>query len=215
MGAIQPEASYIARSHAITNIADMRALYNNWATTYESDVNNALQDYVAPRVAVRYLLESLGSPSIPADLSILDAGCGTGLVGTELVKNGAKTVVGVDLSPGMLDEARKRGVYQKLEVADLSQRLVFNDSSYSVVMCIGTMTQAHVGPGVIAEFARIVKSGGLVVASVLESIWESGGYRAQVDGLVKEGKIELLRSQLEDYRKGVGIRAEMIAFKVV
>ncbi|KAI1343236.1 methyltransferase domain-containing protein [Xylariaceae sp. FL0016] len=217
MGSINTEpTSHLARSYAVSNVADMRTLYDDWASTYESDLATASQDYVGPAVAARYLLQSLGSPpQIPADLSILDAGCGTGLVGAALARSGARTVDGVDLSPGMLGVARKLGVYRTLETADLSQRLGVGDAAYDVVVCIGTMTQCHVGPDVIGEFVRVVKAGGLVVASVLLDIWESGGYRAKVDGLVNEGKIQLLQSQVEDYRRGAGAQAQMIAFKVV
>ena len=46
-------------------------------------------------------------------LDVLDLGCGTGQAGA-WVKDYAKTMVGVDLSKAMLEEARKKGLYQEL-----------------------------------------------------------------------------------------------------
>lgn len=57
-----------------------------------------------------------------ASLDILDLGCGTGLIGSWF-KDYAKKLVGVDVSPTMLDMATKKGCYHELrrgvsEVAD-------------------------------------------------------------------------------------------------
>lgn len=47
--------------------------------------------------------------------SVLDMGCGTGLVGVYLNERGFKNVVGVDASVGMLEKARTKGVYSELK----------------------------------------------------------------------------------------------------
>ncbi|NIR58985.1 MAG: methyltransferase domain-containing protein, partial [Gammaproteobacteria bacterium] len=49
---------------------------------------------------------------------ILDAGCGTGLCGPLLAPH-ARTLVGVDLSGGMIAKAEELAVYDELEVAEL------------------------------------------------------------------------------------------------
>lgn len=46
-------------------------------------------------------------------LDILDLGCGTGLIGSWF-KDYARTLVGVDVSPMMLDMATKKGCYHEL-----------------------------------------------------------------------------------------------------
>lgn len=46
-------------------------------------------------------------------LDILDLGCGTGLVGSWF-KDYARKLVGVDVSPTMLDMATKKGCYHEL-----------------------------------------------------------------------------------------------------
>src|SRR5262249_53264641 len=56
-------------------------------------------------------LRTLAPENVPLD--ILDAGCGTGLVGS-LVADRARVLDGVDLSGAMVARARERGVYRGL-----------------------------------------------------------------------------------------------------
>jgi predicted TPR repeat methyltransferase len=205
----------LTRAYAASDVAETRSLYDDWATSYDKDMAKTSQDYVGPVIASTYVLKCLGSARIDENTEILDAGCGTGLVGVHLAKVGAKKLDGIDLSPGMLDVARKAGVYRSLDTADLSKPLVHKDQSYDVVVCVGTLTQNHVGPEALVEFVRVVKQGGFVVATVLDAIWESGGYVAKVESLVKDGKVKLVSAELEDYRRGAGVRARMIVFQVL
>lgn len=198
--------SQISRTYGASSVAELKAIYDDWAATYDKELAEDAQKYVAPAIASAYVLKMLGVNRLPEDLEILDAGCGTGLVGNELAKVGAKKIDGVDLSPGMLDVARATGAYRSLEPVDLSQPLDRKNAQYDVVMCIGTMTQGHVGPGALDEFVRVLKKGGFLVATILGYIWESGGYEARVQELVSAGKATLVSADLEDYRKGVQAR---------
>lgn len=61
--------------------------------------------------AGRDRMRNLMLAQLPEDLRglrILDAGCGTGAMAVELVKRGADEVVAVDISPALIDIARKR-----------------------------------------------------------------------------------------------------------
>lgn len=51
---------------------------------------------------------------------ILDLGCGTGLIGLELAKRGFTNIVGVDISPGMLEQADQKRVYTELVEHDIN-----------------------------------------------------------------------------------------------
>ncbi len=53
---------------------------------------------------------------------MLDAGCGTGLCGP-IFRNISGSMIGVDLSPEMVEKARERKVYDELEVADIGKAL--------------------------------------------------------------------------------------------
>lgn len=209
--------SFLSRATAVTADENVAQLYNDWATTYDQDMHDASQDYVAPALAAQAVLRSLTplQTSIPAETAILDAGCGTGLVGAALAKLGAEVIDGVDLSQGMLDVARKTGVYRGLSVADLSKRLEdVEDGKYDVVTCVGTLTQGHVGPEALGEFVRVAKKGGVVVATVRETVWGNQGFESEVQRLVSGGKVELLGAAVEEYRRGAAARAFMLRLRV-
>lgn len=197
-----------------SNTNMMRSIYDEWAASYDKELADEAQEYVAPALAGAYLLQALKTPSINDSLEILDAGCGTGLVGAHLAAIGGKKVDGIDLSPGMLELARKTKAYRNLQTADLSTRLDFKDGAYDALTCIGTLTQGHVGPGAIDEFVRVVKSGGFVVVTILDAIF-SNGYEAAIQKLVQARKVDVVSAQIEDYRRGAGVRAWMIVLRVL
>lgn len=110
---IHGDNPYLARSYGKLDIKEMTKLYDDWAKTYDNDVING-EEYKAPPLIAETIRQHL-APSdregelISPSVKILDAGCGTGLVGVYLAKLGAKQVDGIDLSPGMLDIARNTG----------------------------------------------------------------------------------------------------------
>ena len=139
----------------------------------------------------------------------MDAGCGTGLVGECITKtsfSGQLVIDGLDLSEGMLAVARKKNIYRNLETADLSQRLPPRDASYDVVVCVGTLTNGHIGPQLLSEFARVAAKGALIVATVHSEIWGSGGYEAKVGDLRARQVVEVVSTDefgiLKETRKG-------------
>ncbi|CAH0050271.1 unnamed protein product [Clonostachys solani] len=207
--------SQLAKAYSLTDVNDTRSLYDDWAANYDLELTSKEQDYVGPVVAVAHVLKDLGVTRLAPETQILDAGCGTGLVGTHLAQVGGKKVDGVDLSPGMLKEAAKTGAYRDLQTADLTRPLAFEDNKYDVLVCVGTFTQAHVGPVALDEFVRVTKPGGSIVATVLGSIFESGGYAAKIESLENQGKVKLVSAEMEDYRRGPGVRARMVVLKVL
>ncbi|EKV27387.1 hypothetical protein C882_1889 [Caenispirillum salinarum AK4] len=71
---------------------------------------------------------------------VLDAGCGTGLVGVELATRGFPVVDGLDISPEMLGEARAKGVYRDLVEADMTKPLTaLATDAYAGVISVGTL----------------------------------------------------------------------------
>ncbi|CAI6335307.1 unnamed protein product [Periconia digitata] len=203
---------WLNRAYSADGLPALRSLYDEWAASYDSDLSKSDQNYVAPALSAATVAKYAGNP---AALKILDAGCGTGLVGAALANLGSKQIDGVDLSQGMLDVARKTNAYSVLETADLSKPLEKETDSYDVVTCIGTLTHAHVGPEVLSEFVRVVRKDGWIIATVLDDIWEPVGYRAEIDKLVASKKAELVSADSGDYRKGAGVSARMVVLKVL
>jgi predicted TPR repeat methyltransferase len=184
--------------------AATEALYDEWADAYENDTSQEM-GYVAPAVAAGRLAELLPDRSA----AVLDAGCGTGLVGVELARRGLTTIDGLDISAGMLAKARGTKVYRHLDRADLTATLPVADGSYDAVVCVGTLTEGHLGPEVLPEFLRVVRPGGLVVGTIIEAIWEARGFRRAIDTLIKDGLATLQEAEVWPCRTKQGINCRL------
>jgi predicted TPR repeat methyltransferase len=57
------------------------ALYDEWTPSCNKDVSDVSQNYVAPRLVAQIALRFFENENENGTVSILDAGCGTGLVG--------------------------------------------------------------------------------------------------------------------------------------
>ena len=201
---------FLQSIHAISSPDDCGAIYDKWAQTYDIDVRHAGVDYVAPAVTAQAVVAANGNIAG----SILDAGCGTGLVGVALSQAGAKDIDGIDISSGMLDVARRSGAYKDLSVVDMSKVIDKKDQSYDVITCVGIFTEAHVGPiPALQELVRIVKKDGLIVSTVTDEVWVSGGYEAEVERLGTEGAVDILSTSIAEYRRGTDKRARMVILK--
>ncbi|RAL03193.1 class I SAM-dependent DNA methyltransferase [Aspergillus ibericus CBS 121593] len=206
------ENALLARARASHSKEDCQTLYAEWADTYNSDLADASQDYVAPFLAAETALEHTTN----VKGLILDAGCGTGLVGEALARGGAVTIDGLDLSPAMLRVARNTGVYRDLDIGDLTQPIEKPDEVYDIVTCAGTFTHGHVGPvPALREFVRVTKTHGIIVATILEDIWVSGGFKAEVELLEAERLVKVVNVELKDYRRGAGDKATFVVLEKV
>ena len=91
------------------------------------------------------------------------AGAGTGMLGDELAEQGFNNMDANDLSPGMLERARSKGIYQDCQVMELGTRLDYPDDRYEAVAICGVFTPNHAPANGLDELVRITKPGGLVL----------------------------------------------------
>ena len=103
----------------------------------------------------------------PADVSVLDLGCGTGLIGRHRAKKEFKTVVGLDISPNMLEEASIKGVYSELHEHTLGEDPnslpdQFKNK-FDYVVASGLINNNHMDYLLFEEMLLSVKKGGLIV----------------------------------------------------
>ncbi|RYO78263.1 hypothetical protein DL764_010132 [Monosporascus ibericus] len=207
---VRTRDTLLARARGCNDKEECRALYAEWASTYNADLADASENYVAPALTAQAVLKF----DSHARGAILDAGCGTGLVGEAMARGGATTIDGLDLSPAMLRVAEQTGVYRSLDLGDLTQKVDKPDETYDIITCAGTFTHGHVGPRpALREFVRLVRKNGIVVATILEDIWLSGGFKAEVERLETEGLIKVASVELIDYRKGAGDKARLVTLE--
>ncbi|KAI1121799.1 S-adenosyl-L-methionine-dependent methyltransferase [Nemania abortiva] len=196
---MEAENTFVARARDCRTHEALQALYAQWADTYDADLRTGTHNYVAPLIVAETALK-VGHQTKG---TILDAGCGTGLVGAALAEGGAANVEGLDLSPHMLQVAEKSGAYRRVFLGDLTKGIARPSQFYELVTCVGTFTHGHVGPiPALREFVRILKDGGHIIVTVLEEIWLPGGFKSEVDKLQAEGLVTVVSTDLEHYLKG-------------
>jgi ubiquinone/menaquinone biosynthesis C-methylase UbiE len=136
--------------------------YNQSAPSYDRIAGTiylrALRTYLLPRLHV--------GPS-PA---VLDVGCGTGinLLEAARVLGTSERLHGIDLAPGMVEEARRKaaaaGVPAVFEVGD-AEELPFDEASFDLVICNSVYHWFPDRPRAVDEMSRVVRPGGQVLLS--------------------------------------------------
>jgi predicted TPR repeat methyltransferase len=135
-------------------------LFDNYAPRFDTHLRDQL-GYRTPELLATALLACPGS--WPAD--IVDLGCGTGLCGP-LVRSVARRLTGVDLSEGMLEEARKRGCYDELERAELTEHLDTRPQCYDAAIAADVLVYIGDLQPLVAAARRALRPGGLLAVSV-------------------------------------------------
>ena len=148
------------------------------------------------------------------DIKILDAGCGTGLVGIELRKNGYTNIDGADLSKKLLDLIPS-DLYKKLEQIDLNKTLDKKSNIYDAVLCVGTFTFGHVKPQALDELIRVIKNKGLICFTVNEGIYEEYGFDKKIKNLSNIKSWNVIEFFKSDYIKSKGVNAWLCLAEVI
>jgi predicted TPR repeat methyltransferase len=158
----------------------LRERYDVWAADYDSDLDDLR--WKAPQAGADRC-HHFARPGA----EILDAGCGTGLVGVSLSGMGHSRIVGFDLSTGMLERSAARGVYAELHQGSLLDPLPFDDERFGSVVSVGVFTLGHVEGSAFAELARVTASGGHVSITFRDDAVDHLGYRAEQQRLIDDG----------------------------
>ncbi len=121
-----------------------------------------------------------GTPS--GEGRVLDACCGTGLCGPVL-RPFAAVLEGIDLSQAMLERARERNVYDRLDKAELQSWLLERPDRYDAVCCADSLIYFGNLRPLFAAVAASLRPGGLFLFT-LETTSEpgDGGYRLAPSG---------------------------------
>ena len=192
-----------------TDLVELEHIYKNWAKKYEDDVIN-LAGYVGHLITSELLLCYLSD----AQAKVLDAGCGTGLVGEILNKNSFQNLIGVDFSQEMLNIAKQKNVYQSLDLIDLTKKLDYEDNLFDAVICAGTFTCGHVGPEALREMVRITKHGGYICFTVRRQEWEASPYMQIIKDLGDSQVWQKLEHITKEYNIKEGVSCQLCLYQV-
>ena len=156
-----------------TELAEMpkayvQALFDQYAPRFEHTLINDL-GYRAPSLIFKAVLAARVAAKKPAYFKrTIDLGCGTGLAAAAFAKQ-VDHFTGIDLSPGMIKEARATNLYAELEVADMIDGLRSKpDASANLVVAADAMVYLSDLMPVLREARRVLAQGG-TLAFTLET----------------------------------------------
>jgi predicted TPR repeat methyltransferase len=176
-----PELAYIRQAIEGASIPArapddfMTKHFDRFAETFDSVLEGKLR-YRTPR----HLFDAIRRTAGKADaLDVLDIGCGTGLCGP-LLRPLARRLVGVDLSPKMVDKARERGVYDELRIGELTAVLAGERTAYDLIVSADVLVYfADLAP-VFVAVARALCPNGIFAFSVER--FDGPGFILQASG---------------------------------
>lgn len=162
----------------MTSLDETRAYYDEFSKSYEkhrrpNDASgyHALVDDLEVELTERY----------GRDGDVLECGCGTGLI-LERIARFARRAAGIDLSPGMLELAKGRGLdVREGSVTDLP----FEDASFDVTCSFKVLAHVPDIGRALKEMARVTRPGGVILAEFYNPV----SFRGLAKRLGPAGKI--------------------------
>ena len=189
---------------------ELEGIYKKWASDYDHDVLE-LAGYVGHLITSSLLLSKIKNKKA----KILDAGCGTGLVGEILSENNYKNLEGIDFSQEMLDKAIQKQVYQSLRLVDLTKNLDYEDNLFDAIVCAGTFTCGHVGPKALLEMVRITKKGGYICFTVRKQEWKASPYKEIIHKLENSNLWHQVVHKTKEYNVKEGVTCQLCLYQVI
>ena len=157
-----------ASAHALKSIS----MYNDRAQGYET-ANGGWHIWLGAEF-VKWIVPTPGA-------SVLDLACGTGLVTAPAAKavGSTGTVIGVDITPGMLHKARLKPLDEdcakvqwiehditQLDDVDAVQKVVSEKGGFDVISCCSALVLLEDSGAAIKHWANLLRSGGKMIVDV-------------------------------------------------
>jgi len=176
--------------------------FDSFAASFESKL--AKLSYRAPALVAAMLENSDRKPS--KSLDVLDAGCGTGLCGP-LVVPYARRLTGVDLSAGMLAQAKEKNVYDELIEGELTEYLRDRKEAFDLIVSADTLVYFGSLEDVLAAAAGALRPEGLLIFTLEHAAGRDAplGYRLEL-----HGRYSHTRSYVERLLTGGGLVSEIV-----
>jgi SAM-dependent methyltransferase len=177
---------FLNKVYSARNNDDLKEAYDQWAEKYDEHVTAF--GYMIPAVAAGLF----GRYVTPEASPILDAGVGTGLMGSALDAMGYQGQVGIDISDGMLKMASERNIYKELHQMTLGEPLNFASGHFGACQSIGVFTAGHAPASAFDELVRVLCSGAHIIFSLMEDVYVPNGYKDKFADLQDAGKWQMV-----------------------
>lgn len=209
------------------------ALLNEIYTNRAAAWNRAAGDvgaYAAPSLIAEALARLCGGRE---DLDILDAGCGTGLVG-QVIHGHGKRLEGIDMSSAMLDHAGHWGCYQALHHGDMVAFMSASPERFDVIVSAATLIHFGDLAPVFEGAATALRDHGLFIFTLFPFEGESDDRGVAVgsfDGFAQGGcfmhgrrhvrrlaeatghAVEILEDRVHEYHNGIATTGLLVALR--
>ena len=141
--------------------AFVRGLFDQYADRFDASLVGRL-GYDGPAQILAALRDVAGDDRDFGE--VLDLGCGTGLMGAQL-RDRAGRLTGVDLSPGMLDKARRKRIYDRLFEGDIAAYDP-GETRFDLVTAADVLIYVGDPRRLVAVVAALLAPGGLFAFSI-------------------------------------------------
>jgi predicted TPR repeat methyltransferase len=167
---------------------------------------------------------------LPLD-TIVDAGCGTGLVG-ELLRTHTRCLIGIDMSDAMLAHARQKKLYDELHCGDLLNYMVTHPGSCDAIASAATLVHFGELDAIFAAARACLRPGGLFVFTVfpndddedavaigtLDGLAQGGCFRHGANYVARTAatcglNIEMLSREVHEYARNAAIPGVVVALR--
>jgi len=143
----------------------VRRLFDQHAPSFDATMLERL-DYRGPQLLLDAVRATTGDPRRFG--SMLDLGCGTGLGGAAF-RSCVDWLVGVDLSPAMVEQARAKGLYDRLSAMELTRFLrdeAASQATYHVVLAADVFVYCGDLAPIFSGVARVLAPDGVFAFTV-------------------------------------------------
>ncbi|MCC6457942.1 MAG: methyltransferase domain-containing protein [Caldilineaceae bacterium] len=148
----------------------VRQFWDSEAATFDNEPDHGLRDATVRQAWTKLLVEWL--PPSPA--TVLDIGCGTGLLSLVMASLGY-TVTGIDLSPAMIAHAQRKaqaaGLPILFQVMDAGHPQL-GDQRFAAVLCRHLLWALPEPAEVLRRWAGLLARSGRLV--LIEGFWQTG-----------------------------------------
>lgn len=194
---------YLDKVYATRDASQTRALYDDWSTSYDSEVGK--NGYATPGRCAEALTRFSSDQTLP----VLDFGCGTGLSGLALKLAGFATLDGVDLSEEMLAQARAKRLYRNLDRIEPDVPLGFYPGTYAAIAAIGVIGAGAAPISVLDMLIKALDKGGLLVMSLNDHALQDRANEGRINEWTDCGAARLLFREHGPHLPGIDLKSNV------
>lgn len=191
---------FLDSAYGVDSPEAAKGFYDDWAGSYDAEIGE--NGYATPTRLARLLAAHVSDITQP----LLDFGCGTGVSGSALKAAGFTTLDGMDISPGMLMQARDKGLYRHLTQLDPDDALPIQPGDYSQIAAIGVVSYGGAPPETLDALMNALASGGRLAFSYNDHTLEDAAYMKRLHAWTEDGA-QLIAQEYGDHLPGINVNS--------